>query len=139
MELSAGRRPSDNDDYITIEGRRYPKLQSWLEQRGVTTWDGFAGRLHITREVPVPIRGTSSDCLNAAHPYHPWIVGTFERHDIQLERCTACGVMRAWDVSFDILPGISLGMSGARRRHVLLGHFTAPRKAGRTYIGAPPG
>lgn len=124
--------------FTTIAGHRAQVIDRVTVLNRVPTLDALLRAIHIDSEAQVPMRGKSSDCADGLHPFRLWIKGVLAGHELRLERCTACGVVNVWDVSFDTLPGLGTG-SGARRRHDWLGAYSAPRQAGRVYIGAPPG
>jgi hypothetical protein len=127
----------------TIEGRtvlvveRTPPLQANL--------DGLLRSMFaVTRREDIRPTGAAAQCERAN--LHRWAVLREGRHygldrtlrDISVEMCRDCGSVMVRDVSFDRLPGLRVGASGARRRNVILGWYTGQRAAGRTYHGPRP-
>jgi hypothetical protein len=90
--------------------------------------------LHKTREVSVRILGTRQACTDAEHTFQPWLEGIYRTLQLRLRVCAFCGVVEVRDISLDILPGLTIGRGGARRRDDLLGWYSGKRHGGRTYL-----
>lgn len=53
--------------------------------------------------------------------------------DLRIQMCRDCGAACVRDISFDVLDGVPIGSTGARRRDLVLGWYTGGRPAGRQY------
>lgn len=84
------------------------------------------------RFFPFAALGTRLDCRDQ-HDYRPWVTGVFGTRELELARCRFCEAVEVRDVSLDILPGISAGRGGPRRRSDVLGWYSGSRAAARTY------
>ena len=86
-------------------------------------------------------RGASASC--EGQNVHRFAILREGRHvgldgvvrDLRIEMCEDCGAACVRDVSRDRIAGLSTGGQALRRRDLILGWFTAPRRAGRTYHG----
>lgn len=53
--------------------------------------------------------------------------------DLRVEMCRDCGAVCVRDVSYDRLPGLTVGARGPRRKDMILGWYSGARRAGREY------
>ena len=54
--------------------------------------------------------------------------------DLRIQMCRDCGACCVRDISFDRLPGLPLGRSGAARRDLILGWYSGARSGQRQHL-----
>jgi nitroreductase len=90
--------------------------------------------LRVTRQFPAQLFGARRACTDAEHQFEPWRLGVYAGRELRLSLCPFCGVVEVRDVSLDLLPGVSAGRLGPRRRNDVLGWYSGRREGGRTYL-----
>lgn len=96
--------------------------------------DALLANLTVTARVPLfAPAGTRRECTEERHDYRAWLAGIYAGLELSLRRCGYCGVVEVRDTSFDLLPGVTPGRGGPRRRNAVLGWYAGARPAGRTY------
>lgn len=90
--------------------------------------------MRVTAQTNVRLFGARRACTDAEHQFAPWRSGIYAGLELQLALCPFCGVVEVRDVSLDLLPGVSAGRSGPRRRNDVLGWYSGQRQAKRTYL-----
>lgn len=96
--------------------------------------DLLLGSMLVTRRLPLKVIGARQACTDAEHVFSLWMQGVFSHLELRLARCSFCGVVEVRDVSLDLMPGVSVGRGGPKRRSDVLGWYSGRRSAARTYL-----
>lgn len=101
------------------------------------TLDVLLARIRTIARRDFALRGPRAQCRDDSavktHAYQAWVNGVYAGLELRLTRCLFCGAVEVRDISIDVLPGLSAGRSGSRRRSVILGWYSGQRTAGREY------
>ena len=88
--------------------------------------------LTLVKRRTVALVGVRRACTDLEHDFQLWRLGVYRGLELRLALCAFCGVVEVRDISFDILPGASVGQP--RRRDDLLGWYSGARPARRSYL-----
>jgi hypothetical protein len=95
--------------------------------------DLLLGEMVALRSRPIHLLGARRACMDDDHAAEPWATGVWRGLELRLSICNFCGSIEVRDVSLDILPGVTVGAGGPRRRSAVMGWYAGKRAAGRTY------